>query len=398
MLRKTLRLACVTGLALMIQSCSWFEKDVYVIADVPEIENAFEMNVIWSTSVGDGVDRYFSSLAPAVSEERVFAASRDGRVAALDRKNGDKIWVTDLDDEEENDRRRSPRISGGVSLGFDKVFVGSENGYLYALDRGEGGLLWKFNAGEEIMSSPVSLADRVIVYTTSGRLIAVNDETGEEMWRTSDEYNDLSLRGTSNIAAVDGGKVLIYGTAQGKLNMVDSSNGALINSFIISLPKGGSSIDNIANVLATPMFLDGELVAVGYHGSLLHMAGAENVWKKDLSSYRDVANDYSDLFVTDEKGHVHSISRGTGEERWVNSELSYRDVTAPAVYNSHILVGDMDGYLYWLDSATGRIASMKRIDSDGLYIPPVIYDGVGYLQTRSGDIVAFTQREEKSED
>ncbi len=397
MLRKTLSLAGFWGLSLFIQSCSLFEKDVYVIADVPDIDNQFEMNVVWDTSVGSGVGKFFSSLAPAVSDERVFVASRGGKVAALDRSDGSKIWTTDLSDEEENDDRRSPRISGGVSLGFDKVFVGSENGYLYALDRSEGNVIWKYNAGEEIMSSPVALADRVVIYTTSGRLIAVNDENGEELWKTSSEFSELSLRGTSDLTVVENGKVLMYGTPQGKLNMIDSSNGTLINTIIVSLPKGRNSIDKIGTVSAQPLFLDGELVAVGYHGSLMHFAGgASNVWKKNLSSYRNMSYDYSDLFVTDDRGYVHSISRSTGEERWVNKDLSYRDVTAPVQYDSYVLVGDMDGYLYWLDSATGKIVSMERVDSDGLYIPPVIYDGIAYLQTRSGDVYAITREQQES--
>ncbi len=402
MLQKTLSLAGVLGLALLTQSCSLFEKDVYTIAPVPDVENQFDMNVLWHTSLGDGVDEYYSFLRPAVSDEKVFVASRDGKVAALDRSNGDELWVTDLDDEEENDDRRSARISGGVSLGFDKVFVGSENGYLYALDRSEGKLLWKYNAKEEILSSPLSLVDRVIIYTASGRLIALNDETGEVIWRTSDEFNDLTLRGSSNMTEVDGGKVLMVGTSHGKLNMVDTSNGTLINSMIISLPKGGNNIEKIADVNAQPLFLEGELIAVGYHGSLIHFAGGDNIWKKDISSYSDIAYDYSDLFVTDDRGHIHSIARRNGEERWVNNDLSYRNVTAPAVLDSYVLVGDMDGYLYWMEGATGKIASMEKIDGDGLYIPPVIYGGVAYLQTRSGEIYAFTKNEiemaESSED
>ena len=67
MLRGFWRFTGVLGLGLLTQSCSLFEKDVYVIADVPEIENAFEMNVLWHTSVGSGVGKFFSSLSPAVS-------------------------------------------------------------------------------------------------------------------------------------------------------------------------------------------------------------------------------------------------------------------------------------------------------------------------------------------
>ncbi len=393
MFRKSLMFSGILGLSLLSQSCSLFEKDVYVIADVPEIENSFDATVIWHTSVGDGIEKFFNTLSPAVTEERVFVAARDGTVKALDRRDGDTVWKIDLSDEEENDDRRSARISAGVSVGFDKVYVASENGYVYALDRSSGKLVWKQNVGHEVLSAPCALSDKVLIYTTAGNVVALNDFDGNEVWKTSEDPSELSLRGTSNISVVDGDKVAIYGTSHGKINMIDTSNGMLLNSLIVTLPKGTSAIDRLADVDAQPIFSNGAIYAVGYHGQLVSMmAGASrsSSWKKEISGYSSLAFDYSDVFVTDDKGHVHALSQASGNERWENHDLSYRGVTAPAVLDSYVLVGDMDGYLYWLESATGKIVSMDRMDSDGLYIPPVIYNGIAYLQTRNGEVFALT--------
>lgn len=58
MFRKSLMLAGIFAASLLTQSCSLFERDVYVVADVPEIQNQFEPRILWKTSVGDGVDRF----------------------------------------------------------------------------------------------------------------------------------------------------------------------------------------------------------------------------------------------------------------------------------------------------------------------------------------------------
>lgn len=388
MFRKSLLLAGIFATSLLTQSCSLFERDVYVIADVPEITNQFEPKVLWHTSVGNGIDRFYSFLTPAISEEKVFVASRDGDLECLDRSNGKTLWSIDLSDEEENDDRRSARISGGVGLGLDALYVTSENGYVYAIDRSDGSLKWKANVGYEMMSIPLALADRVVVLTTSGQLVALSDFDGHQLWATPKEEQDLTMRGTSSPIELENGKLIMYGTSQGKISIVDAETGMLVHSFIVSLPKGGSAIDRIGDVDAMPLFVDGQLYAVGYHGSLLNIV-TNGGWKKEISSYSNLGYDYSDIFVTDEEGHIHSLSRANGDERWLNRDLSYRNVTAPVSYHSYVLVGDMDGYLYWLDNVTGNIVSMHKYDSDGLYIPPVIYDDIAYLQTRSGDIFAI---------
>jgi len=393
MFRRTLLLAGAFVTALMTQSCSLFERDVYVIAERPEIQNQFEPKILWHTSVGNGVDRFYSFLEPGISEEKVFIAARDGDIECLERATGKTLWSIDLSDQEENDDRRSARISGGVSLGLDAIYVTSENGYVYAVDRSDGSLKWKTNVNYEVMSQPLALADRVIVHAGNGQLIALSDFDGHQLWATPAEESHLSLRGTSSPIAIENGKLIMYGTSQGKISIVDAETGMLVHSFIVSLPKGGNAIDTIGDVDATPLFIDGQLYAVGYHGSLLNIV-SRGGWKKEISSYSNIGYDYSDLFVTDDEGHIHSISRSTGEERWMNRELSYRNVTAPVSYRSYVLVGDMDGYLYWLDNATGTIVSMDDYDGDGLYIPPIIYDDVAYLQTRSGKVYAITLKDE----
>ena len=48
---------------------------------LPEIVNQFETDIIWQESIGDGVEHYFSRLTPAVHNDVVYVANREGEVA-----------------------------------------------------------------------------------------------------------------------------------------------------------------------------------------------------------------------------------------------------------------------------------------------------------------------------
>ncbi len=59
------------------------------------------------------------------------------------------------------------------------------------------------------------------------------------------------------------------------------------------------------------------------------------------------------------------------------------------VLGDYIVVGDNEGYLYWISQTTGKIAAMQEVDSAGLYATPIIDGDLIYIQTRGGELVAI---------
>ena len=51
----------------LLSGCSLFsgEEDVVKMAPLPKVENQFEPQEVWSTSVGDGIGDFYSNLHPA---------------------------------------------------------------------------------------------------------------------------------------------------------------------------------------------------------------------------------------------------------------------------------------------------------------------------------------------
>jgi outer membrane protein assembly factor BamB len=91
----------IAALALSLSGCAtisdWFaDNDELEIRRLKPIEAQFQPTIKWDAQVGDGVYDYFSRLTPAVGYGKVFVASRDGDVVALDPETGKPVWEQDF--------------------------------------------------------------------------------------------------------------------------------------------------------------------------------------------------------------------------------------------------------------------------------------------------------------
>ena len=94
-------------------------------------------------------------------------------------------------------------------------------------------------------------------------------------------------------------------------------------------------------------------------------------------------------YYADAKSHIYLVDKTSGSEKWSNTQLEYRKVTAPLVLGDYVVVGDSEGYLYWISQTTGKIISMQEIGDGGLYTPPIIDGDLVYIQTRNGELIAL---------
>lgn len=53
-----------------------------------------------------------------------------------------------------------------------------------------------------------------------------------------------------------------------------------------------------------------------------------------------------------------------------------------------MIVGDYEGYLYFLDNATGEFCGMFELDSSGLYVNIAVDNDVAYILSRDGNLYA----------
>ncbi|GGB33301.1 outer membrane protein assembly factor BamB [Oceanisphaera marina] len=377
-------------LALGLGACS-SQQDVIQVSPLPDVDNTLNTKERWSTSVGNGVGDFYSQLAPVVDGERIFAASRDGVLAAYDRISGKRQWDQRLDKLDINDNQRSPRISGGLTAAYGNLYFGSENGIVYAVSQSDGELLWTREVPGEVLAAPAVDEGKVVVHTSAGNLVALDATSGEQQWQLRNEQPSLTLRSMATPVTVGG--AVLYGRADGRLGVALLENGQPVRDTRIANPRGATELERMVDVAAKPVILGDILFTIAYNGQLTahQLISGQELWKRQYQGSQDLSTDGRLLYISDSRSHLFAVDARSGMEVWSNTELENRQLTASAVFGDYLVAGDAQGYLYWFNRQSGVLESMQRIDSKGLYIAPLVVDDTLYVQSRSGDLVAIGQ-------
>jgi outer membrane protein assembly factor BamB len=358
---------------------------------LPEINNQFETQVVWDASVGDGVEHYFSNLKPTVYQSSVFVADRNGLIKAFDVNTGKIIWETDtLKDGSlfSWGNSQSAKLSGGILQAYGKLYIGSEHGEVIALDRETGKEVWRKNVPGEALSAPAAGDGLVYVNLGSGKLLALHPDTGEERWRYEQEVPALTLRGLSSPTSANGGVLL--GEENGKLSVLIAENGFSAWSADVALAKGASEFERLVDVDTKPVVSGSNVYSIAYNGNLtaIDVRNGSVIWKREYSSYRDLSVDLNIIYLVDSEGVIYALDKDSGIERWSQPALRGWYLTAPTVAGEYLALGDQEGNLHWLNKETGELVAREDFDSSGFFVEPIVADDKLILYTRNGEVSA----------
>jgi outer membrane protein assembly factor BamB len=342
-----------------------------------EIKETAVSKVIWQAKVAEAADFEF---APAVEAGSAYAASTDGEVVKLDATNGKELWRVNTGE----------RLSGGVGVGGSLVLVGTQKGVIYAYDIA-GKLQWKSRLSSEVLSAPKYYDGTVIVRTGDSRIFGINANDGSRKWvyaRTNSP--SLALRSTAGVV-VDGGAVYA-GFAGGKLIAVRADNGKVLWEASVAQPKGVTEIERIADITSLPV-VDGPLIyAVAYQGRVaaVDRVSGRVVWNRDISSLAGLAVEDGRVFVSHAVGSIYALDYATGKTFWRQATLKNRQLSVPIPMGSLIAVGDVEGYVHFLNREDGAVAS--RIKTGNSPIMPqmaLINSNTVLAQARDGGVYAI---------
>ncbi|MFZ9994812.1 MAG: PQQ-binding-like beta-propeller repeat protein, partial [Steroidobacteraceae bacterium] len=79
------------ALSLLLVACSK-DKDIEPPAELVDFPATLQVDRVWNVSLGGGEPELRVGLSPASDGERVYAASRDGDVVAIDPNSGSVLW------------------------------------------------------------------------------------------------------------------------------------------------------------------------------------------------------------------------------------------------------------------------------------------------------------------
>lgn len=364
---------------LVLAACSK-DKDIDKPTPLATFNATLRVERVWSDKVADkGAKPLRLGLGLAIDDNRLYAAGHKGEIAAFDLKTGRTVWRI----------KTKLALSGGPGVGAGLVVAGSTFGDIIALNAADGALRWKVRVNGEVLSAPAVSERMVALRTVDGRLRALAAKDGRELWSQEQQVPRLSLRGTSY--PVVSGDLVLCGFDNGKVAAVNVNDGSIQWETTIAPPHGKTELERLDDVDAGVRVAGSDVYAIGFQGriAMLALDTGQIWWSHEASSYRTIGLDDEALYLATAEGDVVALRRRTGTEIWRQKALEHRRLSAAVESDNAIVTADYQGYVHWLDKATGAIVARSSSGKVRVSNPPVVAGNMVLIANDAGGISAF---------
>jgi outer membrane protein assembly factor BamB len=348
--------------------------------ELSDFNEEVELRRLWSINVGDGQGDKFNRLQPVLAGGRIYVASNDGRVQAVEAESGRTLWRQRIEDS----------ITGGVGYGSNIVLVGSENSRVTAMSAETGEVLWEATVTSEVLSAPATNGRVVVVQSVDDKLTGLNAATGEQLWLYESTAPDLSVRGTSAPRIVD--NFVLAAFANGTVASVALDNGTLRWEERVAVPTGSSELDRLVDIDGDlELNTDGVLLVPTYQGYLaaIDVVTGQTRWRVEESSNVGAGFGFGNVYAVSDEGAVRAYRTSQETPMWENEDLLRRRLSSPLGFSNYVAVGDFEGYVHLLSQVDGRLVGRIKVDGAGIRGRMLNSGGTLYVYGNSGDLAAL---------
>jgi outer membrane protein assembly factor BamB len=366
---------------LLLSACGLFgDKDEELEpAKLISFETKVPVKRQWSTRVGAGAEFLRVALRPMGDGNRIYAASVNGNVVALDPANGRQVWRNKLGID----------LSAGPGVGGGLVVVVTADGYVVALSAEDGSERWRAYISGESLATPLVHEEYVVVQTVDNKLKALSAFDGTERWALEQSTPALTMRGTTSPVQV--GQTVVTGFDNGRVMAINLSTGDVEWDSMLAPPSGRSDLDRLSDIDGDIAVVGQDIYASGYQGRIAALASESGqvLWARELSTYVGVTADWNNVYSTLQNGELIALSRTGGAEIWRQNALLRREPTVPVSFRTTVVVGDLDGYLHFFSNVDGEPAARVRAGKSAIVATPLVMADRLYVQSDDGAVSAW---------
>lgn len=400
-------LSCLVLLcAFAMSGCSWFSKKTgNEPMELVDFNETLDLDKVWKRGIGEGQNKGFSSLTPALDGDAIYAVDYEGLVVALDSKTGKKQWSRKVNKSQQGlwtwlksffvagDPNR--QIVGGIAAENGLLLVATYAGEVMALSKETGDEIWRKQLPGEVVSAPRTNGSVVAAQTVNGKLFALDAKTGEQLWFYDNPPPVLTLRGTPSPIVTD--TAIYSGFSNGRMMAFNPANGLILWEQRIASPKGRSELERMVDIHSSPLIKDGVIYVGTYQGriSALARGTGKPLWGQDGSTSESVALAGDKLFVAHADGKLVAYNSVTGEQLWSNEKMLRRLLNGPQVFGDYVAVVDFKGYMHVVNQSDGEFVARTRVDRKGARAPMLTDGETLYVYTNRGKLIAFRAEKEK---
>jgi outer membrane protein assembly factor BamB len=264
-------------------------------------------------------------------------------------------------------------------VAYGRLYVGTNDGHFRAIDAETGKVDWKKSFGRCTAASPA--VGRGVVYQAlmdpapcrehkldaPGYMVALNAETGHELWRFKAGVIE------SSPLLVDG--ILYFGSWDQKMYALDVTMHKVVWSFSTGGPiKGGPAYSNGTLYFAS---YDHKAYAVDARTGKLRWSSSGNA-----NFYATPSVAYGRVFIGNTDGRMYAFGAQTGHLLWARATGGWV-YSAAAVWRKTVYVGSFSKRFLALDAGTGEVRWSFPAHG-AISGAPTVLDGIVYFSTIEG--------------
>lgn len=354
--------------------------------------------ILWEEGIGYGNRAAgFLVTSPVGGNGVLYTLDSSYAVRAFDAKTGNEKWSKSIEVE-----TRSKFLGGGLAYEPGFLYVALSSGDIVKLKTEDGEEIWRVHTPYALRSEPTLKDDKLYIITSNNNLLAINTQTGERIWQHSGQEESIAVLGGAPPAIWDQTVVVPY--SSGELFALYAKNGYPLWSENLSVVHGLDSTSMIGQIRAVPVIDQGIVFASSQSGNFVatDLRTGSRLWEKPLglSSAPAVSGEF--LFMLTNNNELICCTKKTGRIVWITQLPQYEEVerkkgriswVGPLLANNQLIVAGSTKKALAISPEKGKIMEELELPG-GVFLSPIVMDDLLYFLTESGKLVAVGAKTE----
>ena len=227
---------------------------------VEHVEAAPAFEIAWRRRIGQGSSRSGQITAPPVAAGgRVYTMDAEAQVSAHDAASGGQVWRVNL-----APRGRDRAFGGGLAHADGRLYVSSGYRFVAALDAGSGAVIWRTPIPAPIHGAPTVADGRVFAVTVDNEVVSLDAATGAAGW-THQALVEPARFAIASSPAVSG-DVVVAPFSSGELIALRAQNGNELWNDVLSRSSRNNALSEIRDIAGRPAIYRGDVYATSHSG------------------------------------------------------------------------------------------------------------------------------------
>ncbi|MET0383478.1 MAG: PQQ-binding-like beta-propeller repeat protein, partial [Burkholderiaceae bacterium] len=318
----------------------------------------------------------FTTQGVAPAGKDFVIGALNGTIVSVDAETGKEHWRAD---------------AGGVlssGVGSDGRFSGvvTRAGDLVVFELGTP--KWRKHLDSIVVTAPFVAGERVFVLGVDRRVQAFDAVDGRKIWAYARSGDALTLSQAGVLTSWQ--DTLLVGQGA-RLTALDPLKGTVRWEVPVASPRGTNEVERLADLVG-PASRVGSVYCIRAFQNGIGCVDAERVtalWSVNAGGSQPVGADEDYVFSADGSDRLSARRRASGESAWLSDRFQNRRLSGMLAVGKVLVFGDYEGWVHFLDRATGT--PLLRLPTDGSPVvgSPVRVGETLAVTTKSGGVFAF---------